>query len=107
MHGQPPSITVMPCSRPYSVAASETLPAPGLQCIQTCLIPSSAHRLLGDLRARPDHDRFHAARDRAQVVIGRVTSKLVSVRVYGEHLLISALPKVSVDDIGSVVLGFS
>jgi hypothetical protein len=70
------------------------------------LIPSSAHRLLGDLRARPDHDRFHAARDRAQVVIGRVTSKLVSVRVYGEHL-ISALPKVSVDDIGSVVLGFS
>jgi hypothetical protein len=43
MHGQPPSITVMPRSRPYSVAASETLPAPGPRCVQTCLIPSSAH----------------------------------------------------------------
>src|SRR5215213_6121926 len=43
MHGQPPSITVMPRSRPYSVATSETLPAPGPRCIQTCLIPSSAH----------------------------------------------------------------
>jgi hypothetical protein len=28
MHGQPPSITVIPCRRPYSVAAAETLPAP-------------------------------------------------------------------------------
>jgi hypothetical protein len=29
MHGQPPSMTVMPCSRPYAVAGSETLPEPG------------------------------------------------------------------------------
>lgn len=30
MHGQPPSITAMPCARPYSAASGETLPAPGL-----------------------------------------------------------------------------
>src|SRR5215217_5687549 len=65
-----------------------------------------AHRLLGDLRARSDHDRLYAPWDRAQVVIGRVTFKLVCVRVYGEHL-ISPLPKASVNDIGSVVLGIS
>jgi hypothetical protein len=35
MHGQPPSITVMPRSRPYAVAVSETLPPPGPRCIQT------------------------------------------------------------------------
>src|SRR5215212_12113033 len=65
-----------------------------------------AHRLLGDLRARSDHDRLYAPRDRAQIVIGRVTFNLVCVRVYGEHL-ISALFKASVDDIGTVVLGCS
>src|SRR6266568_916545 len=43
MHGHPPSITVMPCWRPYSAAAGETLPAPGPRCIQTRLMPRSAH----------------------------------------------------------------
>jgi hypothetical protein len=28
MHGQPPSITVMPQRRPYAAAAGETLPSP-------------------------------------------------------------------------------
>jgi hypothetical protein len=43
INGQPPSITVIPCCRPYSVAAGETLPLPLDRCIHTCLIPSSAH----------------------------------------------------------------
>src|SRR6185436_4117630 len=43
INGQPPSITVIPCCRPYSVAAGETLPLPADRCIHTCLIPSSAH----------------------------------------------------------------
>ena len=29
MHGQPPSMTVMPCSRPKAVAVADTLPRPG------------------------------------------------------------------------------
>jgi hypothetical protein len=65
-----------------------------------------AHRLLGDLRTRPDHDRLDTARDRAQIVIGGITFKLVCIRVNGEDL-VSPLPKASVDDIGSVVLGIS
>src|SRR5215204_5369995 len=43
MQGQPPSITVMPRCRPNAVAAAETLPVPGPRCIQTCVMPSSAH----------------------------------------------------------------
>src|SRR5450631_2812282 len=43
IRGQPPSITVMPCARPYSVAAGETLPAPLERCIHTWRIPISAH----------------------------------------------------------------
>src|SRR5205823_12145490 len=50
--GQPPSITVMPCCLPYSVAVGDTLPAPGPRCIQTCLIPSSAHsRIVSSARS--------------------------------------------------------
>src|SRR5262245_37379378 len=46
INGQPPSITVMPCCRPYSVAGFETLLPPEPWCIQTCLMPSSAHSRL-------------------------------------------------------------
>ena len=65
-----------------------------------------AHRLFGDLRARRDHDRLDAARNRAQVVIGGVAFKLLCVRVYGEHL-VSPLPKPSINDVGSVAREFS
>src|SRR6266498_3290752 len=43
IRGQPPSITLIPCCRPYSVAAPETLPAPNARCIHTYLMPSSTH----------------------------------------------------------------
>src|SRR5204863_8612596 len=46
MHGQPPSITLTPWPRPYSAAASETLPAPGPRCLQTCLMPRFTHSRL-------------------------------------------------------------
>jgi hypothetical protein len=52
MHGQPPPITVMPCARPYSVAVSETVPAPKDRCIHTCLIPRSAHPRMSLQRSR-------------------------------------------------------
>ena len=42
MHGQPPSITRIPCSRPYAVAVADTLPWPGPRCIHTCPMSSSA-----------------------------------------------------------------
>ena len=42
MHGQPPSIIVMPRWRPYWAAASETRPAPGPWCIRMCSMLSSA-----------------------------------------------------------------
>src|SRR6185295_13887244 len=44
--GQPPSMTWMPCSWPYRVAAWETLPAPNERCIHTWWIPSSAHSFI-------------------------------------------------------------
>lgn len=40
--GQPPAMTVTPCSRPYAAASTETLPAPNDRCIQTCLMPRPA-----------------------------------------------------------------
>jgi hypothetical protein len=43
MHGHPPSITLMPRWRPYSAAECDTLPAPGPLCIQTRVMPRSAH----------------------------------------------------------------
>jgi hypothetical protein len=39
-----------------------------------------AHRLLGDLGPRSDHDRLDAAGDRAQVVIAVIAFHLVCVR---------------------------
>lgn len=36
-------MTVIPRSRPYVVAASETLPAPNERCIHTRRIPRSVH----------------------------------------------------------------
>ncbi len=43
INGQPPSITVISWSRPYSVASRDTLPPPTDRCIQTRVIPRSAH----------------------------------------------------------------
>lgn len=43
INGQPPSITLMACFRPNSVADRETLAVPVDRCIQTRLIPSWAH----------------------------------------------------------------
>src|SRR5215217_2098320 len=65
-----------------------------------------AHRLLGDLWARSYYDRLDVARDRAQVVIAGVTFNLLRVRVDGERL-VSSLPKASINNIASVVLGVS
>ena len=70
-------MTVMPCSRPYSAAARETLPAPGAAVHPHVLdaeLAALAHRLLGELGPGADHDRLDAAGDRAQVVVGRSPS---------------------------------
>src|SRR5664279_1112555 len=40
--GQPPSMTVIPCSRPQFAAVVETDPAPNERCIHTFPIPRSA-----------------------------------------------------------------
>jgi hypothetical protein len=73
-HGQPPSITWTPCSRPHPAASSETLPLPKA----------------GD-----------AARDRVQVGEGRID--LVRVRVDGVRL-VAAIAEALVDDIRAVAL---
>jgi hypothetical protein len=104
MHGQPPSITVMPRSRPYAVAGAETLPAPGPRCIQTCLIPSSVHsRIVSSATPGPraDHDRVDAAGDRAEIVVGGVALDLVCVRIDREDV-VSALTQTPVDDVAPV-----
>jgi hypothetical protein len=61
-----------------------------------------AHRLLGDLRPRPDHDRLDAAGDRAEVVIREITLHRLRVGIDGEHL-VAAIPQALVDDIAPVV----
>src|SRR5919197_6458400 len=55
-----------------------------------------AHRLLGGLGPRSDHDRVHAAGDRAQVVVRAVALDLVGVGVYREDL-VPALAQALVD----------
>ena len=67
MHGQPPSITAMPCSRPYAVARLGDAAGAGAAVHPDVLDPelgALAHRLLGDLRPGADHDRLDAAGDR-------------------------------------------
>src|SRR5918994_2642502 len=60
-----------------------------------------AHGLVGDLRARSDHDRVDAARDRAQVVVGRVGLDLLGVRVDREDL-VATLLQALVHDVAAV-----
>ena len=43
MHGQPPSMTVIPCCLPHAAASADTLPPPGPRCIHTWVMPRSAH----------------------------------------------------------------
>ena len=65
-------MTVMPCCRPYSVAASETLPAPSAAVhphMRDAEFGALAHGVLGGLRPGADDDRLDAARDRLQVVV--------------------------------------
>ena len=103
MQGQPPSMTVMPCSRPYAVAVSETLPAPG-RGHPDPLDPelgALAHRFVGELGTGADHDGLDAARDRSEVVVGPVALDLVGVRVDGEDL-IAAVAQPLVDGVAAV-----
>ena len=75
MHGQPPAITVSPCSRPYAAAGSETLPGAGAAVHPDplrCRGPRTRGRCLGVLGAGADHDAVHTALDRPQVVVGGV-----------------------------------
>ena len=46
MHGQPPSITVIPKARPVLTAAGSTLLPPKARCSQTCVIPSAMHSFI-------------------------------------------------------------
>jgi hypothetical protein len=65
-----------------------------------------AHRLLGDLRPRSDHDRLDASGYRTQVVIAAVAFDLVRVRVDGEDL-VAALAQAPVHDVAPVTLRLS
>jgi hypothetical protein len=62
-----------------------------------------AHRVLGDLGPRGDHNRVDSAGDRAQVVEGAVALDLVSVRVHREDL-VTLLAQTFVDDVAAVAL---
>jgi hypothetical protein len=63
-----------------------------------------AHRLLGALGPRSDHDRLDAARDRTQVVVRAVALDLACVGVDREHL-VAALAQTLVDGVAAVALG--
>jgi len=109
MQGQPQSITAMPSPRPYSPAAFETLPGARAAMHRDVLDPqfgTLAHRLLGGLRSRSDHDRLDAAGDRAQVVVAAIAFHLVCVRVDGDYL-VPPLAQTLIDDVAPVALRLS
>ena len=108
MHGQPPSITAIPCRGRRRRRPGHQPPSPGPRCIQTCLMPSGllVHGLLGRLWPCPDDDAVDPTGDRAQVVVTGVAFDLVGVRVHGEHL-VAALAQALVDDVAPVTLRLS
>src|SRR5215831_8870142 len=54
-------------------------------------IAALAHDLLGRLRARDDHHRVNAARDRSQVRIAAITLEPLHVRVHREYIVSARL----------------
>jgi hypothetical protein len=65
-----------------------------------------AHRLVGDLRPRADHDRLDAAGNRAEIVVGTIAIDLAGVRIHREHL-VAALAQALVDDVAPVAIRIS
>ena len=107
MHGQPPSITAIALLTAVRSRSSETLPAPGPRCIQTCLIPSSAHsRIVSSAISGlvPITTASTPPGIGAEVVVGAVALDLVGVRVDREHL-VAALAQALVDDVAPVASG--
>jgi len=104
--GQPPSITVIPCCRPYSVAADDTLPVPTERCIHTFLIPSSAlSRMVASAVSGlvPITTALDTTRDRFQIGIGAIPLHGVGIGVDGENL-IAPLPQALVHNVAAVSL---
>jgi hypothetical protein len=106
MHGQPPSITVLP-----AIVGRRLGDAPGTGAavhphVLDAEVGALAHRLFGDLGPGCDHDRVDAAGDRAQVAVARIALDLVRVRVDGEDL-VAPPPKALVHDVASVILRLS
>ncbi len=104
MHGHPPSITVIPCRRPNSVAAAETLPAPGAAMHPDVLdaeLSALAHGVFGSRRPGADHHRLDTARHRLEVRVTPIALDLLGVRVDREHL-VAAIPQPLVDDIAAM-----
>ena len=106
MQGQPPSITVMPCCAAVGGGGVGDAAGAGAAVHPDVLdaeLGALAHRLLGDLGPCSDHDGLDAARDRPQVVVGRVALDLVCVGVDREHV-VAALAQTLVDGVAAVVL---
>ena len=104
--GQPPSMTLMPCARPYSVAASETAASaegPMHPDVADAEYGALAHRLVGELRPGGDHHGVHAAGDGLEVGVAGVALDFVGVGVDGEHVVV-ARSQPLVDDIAAVIL---
>jgi nucleotide-binding universal stress UspA family protein len=63
-----------------------------------------AHRRLGRIGPRCDHDGVHAARDVAKAGIAAIPLDLIGIRIYGKHL-VTPIAQPLVHGIASVTLG--